>query len=64
MGFLTDNQTIFKREMKRLINRLVCLIIGHKFDMLNWDTWKRELDSYVILKCTRCGKIEEYNKKV
>lgn len=52
--------------MKKLINRLVCLIRGHEWKK-HWGTKyidPYDIDdaievNYQVTKCTRCGKVKE-----
>lgn len=50
--------------MKRLINRLICLIRGHRWQMEihNYNDGFDKHGKYYLtdlIKCTRCGKIKE-----
>lgn len=57
--------------MKRLINRLICLFKGHKWDIdwtakymqiPPWESSREKLYKYlhtVCFECARCGKTKE-----
>ena len=48
--------------MKKLINRLICHLKGHKWELVGVGDLKishnRIVDVYTY-KCTRCGEIQE-----
>lgn len=60
------SQIYLKRRMRKLINHLICIFIGHKWK----EHWRRKyidpfnLDDafsidYTVTKCARCDKIKE-----
>lgn len=45
--------------MKRLINRLICLVRGHRWKFYKATQAVTPFNGWALFKCARCGKTKE-----